>query len=141
MEAALESANNLEASLKRGETHRYYPDILAAVMKEGPDIKSTVEDFVLCFNQDELDSGAKEKSTISLNPGKAWKLPDCEPVEDVLFVRRLTPQAFIPTKASIRSAGLDIFSAYSYQLPAKGKVLIMTDLQVFFLDLTFYIYL
>jgi hypothetical protein len=109
------AANELEAGLKQGETQRYYPHILALarVMKE------------------DLISGAKGKTSISLTSGKPGEQMDCGAEEDVLFVRRLSPQAHIPSKGSCRSAGVDIYSAYAYRVPAQGKVLVMTDLQVF----------
>ena len=49
---------------------------------------------------------------------------------ELLIVRRLSTKAFLPTKGSEQSAGFDIYSAYAYNVPAKGKALIMTDLQV-----------
>ena len=49
---------------------------------------------------------------------------------ELLIVRRLSSKAFLPTKGSAQSAGFDIYSAYACKVPARGKVLIMTDLQV-----------
>merc|ERR1712218_117951 len=62
--------------------------------------------------KEDLISGAKGKTSISLTSGKPGEQMDCGAEEDVLFVRRLSPQAHIPSKGSCRSAGVDIYSAY-----------------------------
>ncbi|KAL0819062.1 hypothetical protein ABMA28_008340 [Loxostege sticticalis] len=55
------------------------------------------------------------------------------PVEDVrpvLKFTRLTEHAFPPLKGSEKAAGFDLKSAYDYVVPARGKLLIKTDLQI-----------
>ncbi|KAF9813865.1 hypothetical protein SFRURICE_008020 [Spodoptera frugiperda] len=43
---------------------------------------------------------------------------------------RLTENAFPPTKGSEKAAGYDLKSAYNYVVPARGKELVKTDLQI-----------
>ena len=50
--------------------------------------------------------------------------------EPVLRYARLTGKATTPTKGSIRAAGYDLYSAYDYTVEAKGKGMVMTDLQI-----------
>jgi len=50
--------------------------------------------------------------------------------EDVLQVAKVSDKAIIPTKGSDKSAGYDLYSAYNYTIPARGKVVAQTDLQV-----------
>jgi len=52
------------------------------------------------------------------------------PVQEVLQVAKLTDKAIIPTKGSAAAAGYDLYSAYDYTIPARGKVLAKTDVQV-----------
>merc|ERR1719334_1338114 len=49
---------------------------------------------------------------------------------EVLQVAKLSDAAVIPTKGSASAAGYDLYSAYDYTIPARGKVLAKTDLQV-----------
>lgn len=48
----------------------------------------------------------------------------------VLRFAKLSDQAFAPTKGSQKAAGFDLKSAYEYTVPARGKQLVMTDIQV-----------
>ncbi|XP_038207213.1 deoxyuridine 5'-triphosphate nucleotidohydrolase [Zerene cesonia] len=43
---------------------------------------------------------------------------------------RLTENAFPPVKGSEKAAGYDLKSAYDYIVPARGKELVKTDLQI-----------
>jgi len=43
---------------------------------------------------------------------------------------RASPLAFAPLRVSERAAGLDLKSAYDYEIPPWGKVLVKTDLKV-----------
>ena len=52
-----------------------------------------------------------------------------ENVEKII-VHRLSPYAFLPTKGSAGSAGYDLYSAYACKVPARGRALVMTDIQV-----------
>ncbi|BES97623.1 deoxyuridine 5'-triphosphate nucleotidohydrolase [Nesidiocoris tenuis] len=48
----------------------------------------------------------------------------------VLRFAKLTENAFAPTKGSDLAAGFDLKSAYDYLVPARGKELVKTDIQV-----------
>jgi dUTP pyrophosphatase len=48
----------------------------------------------------------------------------------MLKFKKLTPYAFAPSKKSEYAAGYDLSSAYDIILPAHGKCLIKTDLQI-----------
>jgi len=50
--------------------------------------------------------------------------------EAVLRFVKLPENALTPTKGSPRAAGLNLRSAYDTTVPARGKVLISTDLQI-----------
>ena len=45
-------------------------------------------------------------------------------------VKRLSPNAILPTRATPNSAGLDLASAYDYVIAAKSKKIIKTDLAI-----------
>ena len=49
---------------------------------------------------------------------------------DFVDVIRLTPFASLPTRASQFSAGLDLCSAYNYNVAPMSRLLIKTDLQI-----------
>ncbi|XP_035773937.1 deoxyuridine 5'-triphosphate nucleotidohydrolase-like [Anopheles albimanus] len=51
-------------------------------------------------------------------------------VKCVLKFAKLTENAYPPTKGSVKAAGYDLRSAYDYTVPARGKLLVMTDIQV-----------
>ncbi len=48
----------------------------------------------------------------------------------VLRVKRLSPNAVLPSRATQGAAGYDLSSAYSFTVPAWGKELIKTDLSI-----------
>ncbi|XP_064103050.1 deoxyuridine 5'-triphosphate nucleotidohydrolase-like [Macrobrachium nipponense] len=48
----------------------------------------------------------------------------------VLRFKKLTEHAFAPSKGSNWAAGYDLCSAYDETIPAQGKALIKTDLQI-----------
>lgn len=48
----------------------------------------------------------------------------------ILKYAKLTNKAYAPTKGSEFAAGYDLRSAYEYTVPARGKELIKTDLQI-----------
>ncbi|GAB1599543.1 deoxyuridine 5'-triphosphate nucleotidohydrolase, mitochondrial-like [Argonauta hians] len=52
------------------------------------------------------------------------------PARPVLKFAKLTPNAFVPTRGSAEAAGYDLYSAYDYTVPSKGKLLAKTDLQI-----------
>jgi dUTP pyrophosphatase len=49
--------------------------------------------------------------------------------EVIQFVK-LTDNAFVPTKGSEYSAGYDLKSAYNYEISAKSRILVKTDLSI-----------
>jgi dUTP pyrophosphatase len=51
-------------------------------------------------------------------------------VMDILHVAKLSDKAILPTKGSKSAAGYDLYSAYDCTIPARGKALVKTDLQV-----------
>jgi len=50
--------------------------------------------------------------------------------QEVLRFVKLTENAYAPTKATPDAAGFDLYSAYDYEIPAKGKQLVLTDIQI-----------
>ena len=48
----------------------------------------------------------------------------------VLQFARLSKNAYAPTKGSVRAAGYDLRSAYKCKIPARGKGLVKTDIQI-----------
>ncbi len=50
--------------------------------------------------------------------------------QEVLRFVKLTQNAFAPSKATPDAAGFDLYSAYDYEIPAKGKQLVLTDIQI-----------
>merc|ERR1712098_893770 len=49
---------------------------------------------------------------------------------DKLLIAKLSDKAIIPTKGSSKAAGYDLYSAYDYTIPPRGKVLAKTWVQV-----------
>merc|ERR1711915_43592 len=49
---------------------------------------------------------------------------------DVLEVAKLSENATIPTRGSPRAAGYDLYSAEAVKIPARGKGLVKTDIQI-----------
>lgn len=48
----------------------------------------------------------------------------------VLKFTKVVPEAFAPTKGSIKAAGYDLRSAYDYVVPAKGKEMVDTGIKI-----------
>jgi len=48
----------------------------------------------------------------------------------ILRFAKLTPNATAPTRGSKFAAGYDLYSAYDYTIPATGKAIAMTDIQI-----------
>ncbi|XP_065216003.1 deoxyuridine 5'-triphosphate nucleotidohydrolase-like [Planococcus citri] len=57
-------------------------------------------------------------------------LENQEDSQSTLQFARLSKNALTPTKGSDKAAGYDLKSAYDYCVPARGKELIKTDLQI-----------
>lgn len=51
-------------------------------------------------------------------------------VESQLRFAKLSEHAFAPTRGSEKAAGFDLRSAYDYTVPARGKELVKTDIQI-----------
>jgi dUTP pyrophosphatase len=49
---------------------------------------------------------------------------------DKLQIVKLSEHAIIPTRGSPLAAGYDLYSAYDYVLPARGKILAKTDIKI-----------
>ena len=49
---------------------------------------------------------------------------------DYLYYEKLSDNAIIPTKAYKEAAGYDLYSAYDYYIPPKGKKLVVTDIRI-----------
>ncbi|XP_061195538.1 deoxyuridine 5'-triphosphate nucleotidohydrolase-like [Saccostrea echinata] len=48
----------------------------------------------------------------------------------ILKFAKLSKNAFSPTRGSKLAAGYDLYSAYDYKIPAKGKESVRTDIQI-----------
>ncbi|XP_033725494.1 deoxyuridine 5'-triphosphate nucleotidohydrolase, mitochondrial-like [Pecten maximus] len=48
----------------------------------------------------------------------------------VLRFAKMTEYAFTPTRGSKLAAGYDLYSAYDHTIPARGKQLVKTDIQI-----------
>ena len=51
---------------------------------------------------------------------------------------KLTPNATAPTRGSAEAAGFDLYAAYDITIPARGKALVKTDIQVSNCECSFY---
>jgi dUTP pyrophosphatase len=58
------------------------------------------------------------------------KKPRVDVSPDTLQVAKLTEHAIIPTRGSKLAAGYDLYSAYEYSIPPRGKILAKTDIQI-----------
>ena len=48
----------------------------------------------------------------------------------ILRFAKLSENAYTPTRGSALAAGYDLYSAYDYVVPASGKVVALTDIQI-----------
>jgi deoxyuridine 5'-triphosphate nucleotidohydrolase len=51
-------------------------------------------------------------------------------MESKLYIKRLTPNAIFPSRASSLAAGYDLYSAVDTVIPARGNGLVKTDLSI-----------
>lgn len=51
-------------------------------------------------------------------------------LRNCLLIKKLSKKATIPTQGSDKAAGFDLYSAYKYVVPGRGKCLIKTDIQI-----------
>ncbi|GIL73629.1 hypothetical protein Vretimale_5486 [Volvox reticuliferus] len=64
-----------------------------------------------------------------LSSGKPAKIPRIE-AEDKLLVKKLSDKATLPKRGSAGAAGYDLASAEDTVVPARGKVLVKTDISI-----------
>ncbi|KAM3827865.1 deoxyuridine 5'-triphosphate nucleotidohydrolase, mitochondrial [Vipera latastei] len=57
-------------------------------------------------------------------------IPSGDPSHQSLRFVKLTENASAPSKGSSRAAGYDLYSAYDCEVPALGKAIVKTDIQV-----------
>jgi len=55
---------------------------------------------------------------------------DAAPTDTKLLIAKLSENATLPTRGSPLSAGYDLYSAEDVEVPARGKGLVKTDLQI-----------
>ena len=67
-------------------------------------------------------------SVVTLSPSKKQKTLDTG--RPVLRFAKLTENAYMPTRGSVQSAGLDLYSAYEHTIAPKAKQLCKTDIQI-----------
>ncbi|KRG00437.1 uncharacterized protein Dwil_GK27822, partial [Drosophila willistoni] len=63
--------------------------------------------------------------SIEIQAAKKMKIEKC-----VLRFAKLTEHALEPVRGSAKAAGADLRSAYDIVVPARGKAIVKTDLQV-----------
>uniref|UniRef100_A0A3B3QAK3 Deoxyuridine 5'-triphosphate nucleotidohydrolase n=1 Tax=Paramormyrops kingsleyae TaxID=1676925 RepID=A0A3B3QAK3_9TELE len=73
---------------------------------------------------------ATRKTGDIFNPATGSTSGAPEHVKPVLKVARLSENATIPTKASAKAAGYDLYSAYDYSIAPMEKAVINTDIQI-----------
>ena len=56
--------------------------------------------------------------------------PTTKKTTDKLLVVKMSPLATTPRRSSALAAGYDLYSAHEYVVPARGKVLAKTDIQI-----------
>ena len=56
--------------------------------------------------------------------------PKKQRVTETLQVAKLSKEAILPTRGSPSAAGYDLYSAHDLVIPARGKGLVKTDLQI-----------
>ncbi|XP_062585734.1 deoxyuridine 5'-triphosphate nucleotidohydrolase-like [Saccostrea cucullata] len=71
---------------------------------------------------------AEDKENIQQPPNKKICTMPTDSV--ILKFAKLSKNAFSPTRGSKLAAGYDLYSAYDYVIPAKGKVIAKTDIQI-----------
>ncbi|KAJ6664117.1 hypothetical protein lerEdw1_008332 [Lerista edwardsae] len=64
------------------------------------------------------------------SPNKKFKSHHpAEPSQRLRFAK-LSENAFAPSRGSSRAAGYDLYSAYDCEIPASGKAVVKTDIQI-----------
>ncbi|KAI1904068.1 hypothetical protein AGOR_G00001870 [Albula goreensis] len=68
---------------------------------------------------------------IANSPSKRLRTEtDPVPVKSILKFAKLSENATVPTKGSVRAAGYDLYSAYDYSIAPLDKVIVKTDIQI-----------
>lgn len=67
---------------------------------------------------------------ISSPPAKRIKTDTMAVSEPSLQVKKLSPQGRLPTRGSEFAAGYDLYAAKDTTVPARGKVLVDTDISI-----------
>lgn len=75
-----------------------------------------------------LQTGASGESVVDASMAAEEVCTGVMPVK--LRVKRLSENAILPTRGSSGAAGYDLSSAYDYVIPARGKMVVKTDLSV-----------
>uniref|UniRef100_A0A8D0EAA3 Deoxyuridine 5'-triphosphate nucleotidohydrolase n=1 Tax=Salvator merianae TaxID=96440 RepID=A0A8D0EAA3_SALMN len=64
------------------------------------------------------------------SPSKKFKVSRPEEPNRRLRFCKLSENAFAPSRGSSRAAGYDLYSAYDCEIPASGKAVVKTDIQI-----------
>ncbi|XP_043933559.1 deoxyuridine 5'-triphosphate nucleotidohydrolase, mitochondrial isoform X2 [Protopterus annectens] len=62
-------------------------------------------------------------------PAKRAK-EESAPEKVILKFKKLSENAYTPTRGSSKAAGYDLYSAYDYVIPAREKTVVKTDIQI-----------
>ncbi|GLC34797.1 hypothetical protein PLESTM_000241000 [Pleodorina starrii] len=65
-----------------------------------------------------------------MSSGKPAKMPRIEVPKEHLLVKKLSDKATLPKRGSAGAAGYDLASAEETVVPARGKVLVKTDISI-----------
>nr|XP_060611885.1 deoxyuridine 5'-triphosphate nucleotidohydrolase, mitochondrial [Anolis sagrei ordinatus] len=64
------------------------------------------------------------------SPSKRLKASGPEEPSQRLRFAKLSENALAPSRGSSKAAGYDLYSAYDYEIPASGKAIVKTDIQI-----------
>ncbi|XP_062819667.1 deoxyuridine 5'-triphosphate nucleotidohydrolase, mitochondrial isoform X2 [Anolis carolinensis] len=64
------------------------------------------------------------------SPSKRLKASGPEEPLKTLRFAKLSENAVAPSRGSSKAAGYDLYSAYDYEIPASGKAIVKTDIQI-----------
>ncbi|XP_053573435.1 deoxyuridine 5'-triphosphate nucleotidohydrolase, mitochondrial [Bombina bombina] len=67
---------------------------------------------------------------VSTSPAKRTREELADNPAPVLRFAKLSENAITPSRGSAKAAGYDLYSAYDYIIPAQGKALVKTDIQI-----------
>lgn len=57
-------------------------------------------------------------------------MPSAGTMKQILKFTKVIPEAFAPSKGSVKAAGYDLRSAYDYTVPARGKEMVDTGIKI-----------